>query len=408
MAELSAGSPCVNDDIAVGQSTSIWTKNFLLLCLANISAFVSMQMLIPTLPLYLLHIGGRQSDVGYVMGSYTIGAMLMRISAGWLVDRYARKNVLIAGIVLMLATTLLYQLATDIPHLTAIRLLHGVTFGLVSTAMATMVVDGLPPARMSEGIGCFGLTANLSMSVAPMLGLWLLGAYDYHVVFFSMSAFVAVSVVFCLSVMNTSARTAGYTRSSAAAALPSLLEKTAVLPSVMAFFLSAVFSAVLFFIALYAAKLGIANAGLFFLAMALSMLMSRPISGHWSDVGGTNMVMTIGHLALLLGIVLIVFSRGMALYLAAGVFMGIGFGFSFPILQTLAVRYAPAHRRGAATGTFFLACDIGIGLGAILWGYVAEVAGYHVMYGATLAPLALAAGIYVLFRSRMAPPKWCG
>ena len=363
-----------------------------------------MQMLLPTLPLYLLKIGGSHRDIGYVMGSYTIGAMLMRAAAGWLVDRYGRKKILIAGIAAMLATTLLYGLAKDVLILTAIRVLHGMTFGLIGTAVGAMVVDGLPPARISEGIGYFGLTATLSMAVAPMLGLWLTGAFGYTVLFAAVSALVALTLLYSLFVKDTHTGVVAPS-CSIAATLTSLLEKTALLPSVVAFFLTSVYGAVLFFIALHAADIGIGNAGLFFLAMALSMLLFRPISGRWADRGGTDAVMLIGHLALAAGIVLIGLCQGIGTYLLAGVLAGVGFGFCFPTLQALAVRYATTQRRGAATGTFFLAFDVGIGLGAILWGYVAEEAGYRIMYYITLVPLAVAGAIYYRFRARMGKKK---
>lgn len=41
---------------------------------------------------------------------------------------------------------------------------------------------------------------------------------------------------------------------------------------------------------------------------------------------------------------------------------------------------APASRRGAAMGTFSTAMALGIGGGSVLWGFVAQAAGYQVMY----------------------------
>jgi len=61
---------------------SIWNKNFVLLCIANLMLFMSMQLLLPTLPLYIIDIGGSKQDVGYIMGAYTLGATLMRFLAG--------------------------------------------------------------------------------------------------------------------------------------------------------------------------------------------------------------------------------------------------------------------------------------------------------------------------------------
>jgi MFS family permease len=66
---------------------SIWTANFVLSCAASLMMLMSAQLLLPTLPLYLLKLGGKQSDVGFVMAAYTIAALVMRAVAGLLSDR---------------------------------------------------------------------------------------------------------------------------------------------------------------------------------------------------------------------------------------------------------------------------------------------------------------------------------
>ena len=233
-----------------------------------------------------------------------------------------------------------------------------------------------------------------------MLGLWITGTYSYHAMFWTTSTLVVVTLLHGIAAKNTAVqRTAP--SASFTTIVANLLEKSAILPSIVSFFLTIVYGAVIFFVALYEASLGIGNAGWFFMAMALAMLLFRPVSGYWSDRGGANIVMLIGYVTLFAGIILVCISRSMPVFLAAGVLMGIGFGFCFPILQTIAVRNASAQRRGAATGTYFLAFDIGIGLGGIIWGYVAEATGYKTMFYITLIPLAAAAVLYWRFKSRM-------
>jgi MFS family permease len=165
------------------------------------------------------------------------------------------------------------------------------------------------------------------------------------------------------------------------------------------FFLAVVYGSVLSFIALYATERGITSIGLFFTATAVTMIISRPIAGRWTDRGGTDMVLLIGHLALFTGMAAIGLSHTLLGFLFAGAIVGLGFGFCIPTLQAQSVRYTPAHRRGAATSTFFVAFDLGIGLGTIFWGYVAEATGYQIMYFTTLVPLVLSAAIYYRFRT---------
>jgi MFS family permease len=385
-------------------SASIWTGNFLLLCVANLSLFMSLLLLLPTLPLYLLKIGGSQRNVGYVMGMYTLGATLMRTVSGWLMDRYGRKRIMILGLVMMLVVAVLYRLAHEVSSVTVIRTLHGVTFGLVSTAMAAAAADSLPVTRLGEGIGYYGLASTLSLALAPMIGLWLVDTIDYTGLFTVVSVMTMVTLVCTVPVRNTrvSVRVSG---ESLGRILANLLEKTAMLPSAICFFLSFVNGAVMYFIAIYASELGVKHIGLFFAVSSFIMVVSRPIGGRWADRGGTGTVVLIGLLCLVTGTTAISLSRTITGFLIAGVFNGFGFGFCGTTLQALAVRRAPPDRWGAATGTFYAAFDMGYGLGGIVWGLVAEATGYQAMYFITLIPLVLAAAIFYRFRTRMALPE---
>ncbi len=384
--------------LLLAQAT-IWTRNFVLLCFANIALFMSIQVLLPTLPVYLFKVGGSQQDIGYAMGAFTICAMLMRPIAGWLVDTYGRKKIITLGMVLMLAVSGLYRLSSVPIMIILTRGLHGLAFGIVGTAIGTIVVDSLPFTRLSEGMGYFGLTSSLSMAVAPIIGFWLADGYGYSALFSWVIVMSLVALLVSLPVKGTTIPLSTSAHSGTGI-WANLLEKSSVPASAVMFLLSTVYGSVLSFIALFASESGINNVGLFFSALAVSMLISRPISGRWADGGGTNKVIFIGHLAIIIGVSTISLSHTMEGFMIAGAVFGFGFGFCIPTLQALSVRYAPAHRRGAATGTFFIALDLGIGLGTILWGYVAAASSYQIMYFTTLIPTILAGALYYKLRGK--------
>jgi MFS family permease len=381
---------------------SIWTKDFILLCFANLSFFVSSQAFLPTLPLYLLKVGGGQRDVGYVMGIYTLAAMIMRAIAGLLSDRYGRKKIMMSGLVLMLAVSLCYRFGNDVTFVAILRLFHGLGFGLVATAISTMVADSLPSARISEGIGYFGLTSTISMSLSPMIALWIVDRFGYPVMFTVVSVMVMATLLCGLAISGTRVPLRRPV-ASITETLANLLERRALLPSLVTFFLSLVNSSMLFFIALYATVLGVHHIGLFFAASSVCMAVSRPMSGRWADRGRTSTVVFVGLLSVAIGVTFVGFSHSIAGFIAAGAVAGLGLGCCIPTLQALAVRHAPPDRRGAATGTFFAAYDMGLGLGAIVWGLVVQASGYRLMFFFALIPLLFAGGIYSRFgRNRAA------
>ncbi|MDD3270252.1 MAG: MFS transporter [Syntrophomonadaceae bacterium] len=377
---------------------SIWTRNFILLCLANLVLYMSTNMLIPSLPRYLLKIGGNPLDVGYVMAAYTIGAMFIRPFGGWLVDNYGRKRILILGMIMMLTVSFLYTPVKNVSLMMLVRSLHGVSLGLVSTAIGTIVADSLPTGNFSEGMGYFGLTNSIAMAVAPIVGFGIVENYGYPLLF--VAVIMLTTLAFGSSMLvraNTSP--ISISSNSAKGIYARLLEKSALLPACMHFSLALVFGSMISFVSLHAAERGVANIGLFFTAWALTMLLSRPISGRWADCGSSNKVLFIGHLAVFIGMMTLALSQVLTHFLLAGIFIGLGFGFILPTLQALAVRNAPINRRGAATATFYVASDLGIGLGTILAGYVATASSYQIMYFTTLIPIVLSGVIYFKYRA---------
>lgn len=382
-------------------TVAIWTKNFCLLCMANLAVFISMQLLLPTLPIYLLKIGGNQRDVGYVMAAFTIAAMMIRPLAGWLVDCYGRKKVLMLGITLMVVVALLYQstAAAAVLPILLIRTLHGIGFGIVSTALGTMVADALPISRLGEGMGYFGLTTSLSMALAPMLGLWLVATYEYHYLFLAVLICTLLAFAGSTLVKNVPNSIPKAPQGASPSFWSNLVEKKALPAAGVMFFLTIIYGAVLSFIALFALEKGIDNIGLFFTTNAVVTLLSRPFAGRWTDTRGPNMVILVSLIALLISLVGIAMSTNILNFALAGAVFGLGFGCCVPTLQALAVLHAPAHRRGAATGTFFAAFDFGIGFGTIVWGFVAAAFGYQIMFLATLLPLVIAGMLYLKFRN---------
>jgi hypothetical protein len=59
------------------------------------------------------------------------------------------------------------------------------TFGLVTTAGNSLIVDIMPASRRGEGLGYFGVANNLAMAIGPMISLFLHDYYNYDVIFYT-------------------------------------------------------------------------------------------------------------------------------------------------------------------------------------------------------------------------------
>ena len=141
---------------------------------------------------------------------------------------------------------------------------------------------------------------------------------------------------------------------------------------------------------MYARQIGInASTGFFFTCMALGMAVSRLFSGRLVDKGLVTQVIcaslyvVVASFFLLAGCGwLMAWDAGActALFFVVAALLGIGFGIMFPAYNTLFVNLAPNSQRGTATSTYLTSWDVGIGLGMLLGGYIAEISTFDKAY----------------------------
>ena len=91
-------------------------------------------------------------EAGFSASIFVIGTIIIRLFAGKWIVRIGHKKTLSAGIILCLLMSLIYLVVNSIYLLNAVRFLHGVAFGIATTATGTIVASIIPKGRSGEGI----------------------------------------------------------------------------------------------------------------------------------------------------------------------------------------------------------------------------------------------------------------
>ena len=152
----------------------LFTRSYCLILAANFLLYFGFWLLVPILPFYLKEIFHTQeAAIGLILCSYTISALCIRPFSGFLLDMFSRKPLYIAAYLLFTSIFVGYMLAGTLTLFILLRTIHGLAFGGVTVAGNTLVVDIMPSARRGEGLGYYGLTNNMAMSIGPMTGLLL-------------------------------------------------------------------------------------------------------------------------------------------------------------------------------------------------------------------------------------------
>ncbi len=376
----------------------LWTKNFMLVVLINLIIFFGFQMLMPTLPVYVEKLGGSESAAGFVIGIFAISAVVIRPFAGRAIDIYGRKGIFLTGLGIFLISVLAYNWMPTVLLLMIFRLIHGFGWGASSTASGTIASDIIPRRRLAEGMGYFGLAGDIAMAVGPAFGLFLTGSRGFPALFFSSGTAILVAMLLAFLITYRPASRVEHKVRTA------FFERSAFRPSLVMFFVTMTFGAIVSFLALFAGQLGIANVGLFFTVYAVALMLSRPTLGRLADRRGYDMVIIPGMLAIIAAMLILAQAHAgdhpFTLLLVAAVVYGFGFGAVQPSLQAMTVLNVPFNRRGAANATFYSSFDLGIGLGSGLWGIIVDMSGFNVMYLAAGAAAACALVAYLLIGRR--------
>jgi len=365
--------------------------------------FVSLQMLIPTLPVYVEEIGASNFEVGLAVSLFAAAALLARPFSGILLDTVGRKVVLFVGLVFLVFFSVQYFWITSVIVILLLRILHGLSWGISTTGMSTVIADIVPKSRRGEGLGYFGLSVTVSLAVAPYFGLWIVEQYSFTWMFIVSCASATASLLLALFVrissQNVSKPVQQETRPKLSARI---FERQALMPALLVFLFTSAYSAVEVYIAMFTEEKNLPSAGPFFIVLAIAMFVVRPISGKLYDRFGVRGIVMAGVLITIGGILLLSVSDTMLLMLAAGAICGSGLSAVMPSLQAWNVDRAPSDRLGAANGTYMSGIDLGFSFGSMVNAVIAGFTSYAVMYQVITIYLVLFVIIFAIYMWRPA------
>ncbi|MUK88726.1 MFS transporter [Ornithinibacillus sp. L9] len=377
---------------AAPQAGKIWSRDFVLVCLANFFIFLGFQMTLPTLPLFVKELGGSDQLIGIIVGIFTFSALIIRPFAGHSLETKGRQFVYMTGLGIFVLSVGSYAFIGSIFLLLLMRVVQGLGWGLSTTATGTIATDIIPPKRRGEGMGYFGLSGNIALAFGPALGLALVDVISFTQLFLicgslGLMAFLLSSKIRYKKVEESPVK--------AVTARFDIFEKTALQPSVLLLFITFTFGGIATFLPLHAIEKNVEGISFYFLVFALFLMLSRTFAGQIYDRKGHIYVFLPGATLVFIAMLLLFWLPNTTVMLVAAGMYGLGFGGIQPALQAWAVEKAPNNRKGMANATFFSSFDLGVGAGAILFGQIAFLFNYAAIYLASAGSVLISICIYI-------------
>ncbi len=385
----------MNEINAVGKE-KILTRDFLLICSANFFLFLGFQMTLPTIPLFVKSLGGSDQIIGLVVGFFTFSALIARSFAGNALETKGRRFVYIFGLSMFVFAIGSYAFVSSLAFLFFIRIFQGTGWGFSGTASGTIASDLIPSSRRGEGMGLYALGSNMALAVGPAIALSLNQIIDFRQIFLLCAFCGVISIILASQIRYKKVEPTSAKKSKTEKRV--FFEKAVWQPSLLLFFVTFTFGGIASFLPLYTKEQGVGGIELYFTCYALALLATRFFAGKVYDRKGLSFIFVPGIFFIFVAMCLLCWLPNTISLLIAAVCYGLGFGMVQPALQAWAMSLVPANRRGMANATYFSCFDLGVGLGAVLFGQIGHFFSYQLIYVVSALSCVCALIIFLFFR----------
>ncbi len=377
--------------IAPAEGSNLFNKYFCIILLMGAAVNFANYIVGSAFSLWVIDAGGSNTTYGVIHSLYSFVILLARPIAGWIIDHGNRRQAFIVASIIFVATMFLMLYSPVFGIFVGARLAMGAGNGCAVQITNTVGFDYMPRDKMDRGIGYVTLCSSLMSAFTATISV---STYKSHgpstLVFMSAAAMaVAVALSFLLVYRIPEGRGEKF-RLKDVFNLTKLFEIRSVKPALISAFSTYFGFGLRSYVILYGRSLGFANPGWFTTASALGLLVVRfvldriPVTEKSKDRR-----VYLAFAVFVLYLVTISLCNNFVVYIIAALLWSVLFGILTPTLQSIAIKAAPAERRGAASSTFHCASDVGIIVGSFLGGRLSDAFGYSKMFLFGLIPVVL-------------------
>lgn len=374
----------------MAERAGLWTPSFVALNL-QFMLVTCVTALFFQFHSYLEQLGLSQQLAGLLIGADALASLLMQPLVALLVNPANARRWLVGGSLVFAAALLLEGLATGFAPLLAARLLQGAGFSCVVSALIALIVVAIPPGMSGQAFGWTSLLRLLPYAIMPpLLGALGVAPADFGRVLLVSApiALLPIVMMFCVPAPQCAAAPppAGLAGASA-----SLRSRPVVLLLLASVALYAGYAAVFFYLRQLGATLGVANAGVFFSAATLVMMLTRFFGGLYFDRFDKRVLSTAGFVIVAASYALLPCAAQPALFFALALPLGLGWGVVMPLQSALMFDRSAPEARALNQNLLLAMMQVGFFAGPAAAGVLLGAAGFAGLFAAAALTTLIAA-----------------
>jgi len=354
----------------------LFKRDFFTVCTCNLLAFFSIYLIVPVLPVYLEGEGYSNAVIGALMAMFTVAALL-RPLFGRIADNRGRRAVLMWGTFTLGASTFLYAAFSSAVPLFFVRFINGIGLAAFHTAAYAVVGDLAPSSRRLQAIALFYMSVDLNIAIAPIVAKAMRNAWGYTSVYVLAGCLAVLALCVSLALRETRSYT-GHKETAGRPRMRTTMLQKAIFANTMSFTLT--FGTLQTFIILSSEARGVEQGELFFTVFAVTLIVFRLGVGRLADRLPRRPLVVASAVTCLAGLTVLAFAGKLTVIILGTFVYALGFAYLPTTMSALLLDHTPVSDRGAALGVFMAVFDVGIGLGGIALGPLADLWNYSAMY----------------------------
>jgi MFS family permease len=392
----------------MNETASPRTKNILpVISFVTFIGFLDTHLLIPVIALYAYELGAGIGIVGLIIGLYSIVNTPANVFLGRLVDRVGYRLPLVAGLIGDAVSMFLYTLCRLPFHLALVRVLHGITGGMVGPSTMSAIAYHGGEERRGRAMAVYGMSLAAATLVGYGLSGFIASRFGFKVVFWLGGVLLVVGAVLAMWLPGSGRRDTTGLKTSAdngwRKAKELLRRKGLIIPYCTIFAQYFSFGGVVTLLPLYLKDRGMEafHVGILLAVFAVLFIILQMPVGNLSDrVGRAGL--TIAGLALgIVSLVLLPWMQAFPLLLLVMALYGAAYGMIFPSVSAMVADHTSVEERGLGTGIFHALLTAGVAVGAPVIGWAGGVLGVEpgLILSAGAMVLALVVTVFVMKNS---------
>jgi len=352
-------------------------KVFPILAFSMFSTMLGFGLIAPVLPLYAEEMGATGIGVGLIFAGWGITSFVATPIMGRLSDLKGRKRFLCIGLLSYCILSLGYIWAATVPQLILVRLLQGVAAAMVTPIAFAYIGDISPEGEEGKWMGYANAAFFGGYAIGPLIGGVVAEHLGINAAFYSMSGLcLLASLAVILFLPKSSQRKMergehlSFKKMSASSMIRGLFS--------FRLAMATGWGSVIAFLPIFSVTyMGLSTTliGIVLTTGMLLMTLLSPLGGRIADRFNRRVLIIIGNIIFIAYLALIPLTRNFWQLLGPCLLGGIGAAISVPAASALIVEEGKKFGMGSAMAIFTMAMSLGMIIGPIISGGIAESLG---------------------------------